>query len=81
MVKPNRSWDHRLPSAPHRAPGHEGVDVAVCEHYVPGLEGGDDVVLEPVGEVGGVEEREGLLAQRELLLGREDARCLSAPTA
>src|SRR5579863_4922780 len=57
-------WSYREPKqvvgplsgqAPHRAPGNEGEDVSVSEHYVARLESRNDFVLELVREVSGVE--------------------------
>ena len=37
--------------------GHDGEDVAVGQHDKSGAQSGDDLVLQAVGEVGGVIER------------------------
>ena len=50
--------------APHAGPGERREDVAVRQDYEAGLQGGDDLLFEPVGEIGRVEQDEGELVQR-----------------
>ena len=51
-----------------------GEDVAIRQHDEAGLERRDDLLLEPIGEVGRVEQHERQLVQRVARLGQLDRR-------
>ena len=53
---------------------HCREDVAIGQHDEAGLEGGDDLLLEPIGEIGRVQEHERELVQRVALLREIDRR-------
>ena len=52
---------------------HDGKDVAVDEDHETGAQGGDDLVLQAVGEIGGVEQGHGDGAEGVAFLGHLDA--------
>ena len=57
----------------HRARDHR-VDVAISQADEAGAERREDLLLQPVGEVGGVEQIQGDVAQRVALLGAYQPR-------
>ena len=66
--------DPRAIDAAHAGARHRRVDVAVRQHDEAGLERRDDLLLEPIGEVGRVEQDEGELVERVARLGELDRR-------
>ena len=66
--------DPRPIDAADARPRERGEDVAVGQHDEAGLERRDDFLLEPIGEVGRVEQHEGQLVERVALLGEVDGR-------
>ena len=60
--------------AAHAGARERREDVAIRQHDEAGLERRDDLLLEPVGEVGGVEQHEGQLVERVARLGELDRR-------
>ncbi len=59
--------------AARHGPRHDGVYVAVDQHHEAGAQRGDDLVLQAVGEIGGVEQGHRDGAQGVAFLGRLDA--------
>ena len=55
-------------------PRQRREDVAIRQDDEPGLERRDDLLLQAVGEVGGVEQHEGQLVERVARLGELDGR-------
>ena len=60
--------------AAHARARHRREDVAIGQDDEAGLEGRDDLLLEPVGEIGRVEQHERELVQRVAGLGELDRR-------
>ena len=60
--------------AAHAGARQRREDVAVRQHDEAGLQRRDDFLLEPIGEVGGVEQHERQLVQRVARLGQLDGR-------
>ena len=74
MAKPYRLRSHALVDAAHAGARERREDVAIRQHDEPGLERRDDFLLEPIGEVGGVEQHERELVQRVARLRQLDRR-------
>ena len=64
----------RAIDAAHAGARHRRVNVAIRQHDEAGLERRDDLLLEPIGEVGGVEQHERQLVQRVARLCELDGR-------
>ena len=60
--------------AAHAGASQGREDVPVRQHDEAGLERGDDLLLQAIGEVGGVEQDERQLVQRVARLGQLDRR-------
>ena len=71
--KPGHLLDPPAVFAARNGPGHDGENVAVDQHHETGAQGGHDLVLQPVREIGGVEQGHGDGAQGVAFLGHLDA--------
>ena len=74
MPKPYRLRIHVAIDAAHAGARERGEDVAVRQDDEAGLERRDDLLLEPIGEVGRVEQDEGQLVERVARLRQVDGR-------